>query len=164
MPELIVRLKKKTDGAAALSCERPDGTVTWQRQDGQLGRFFPLHDLTHFAVESSLRFRGGFFGLIAAGWDISTFAEPGVKSRLPFEAQLAELIVGYFDLERATGELGTAVDFEWKVRTYFAEQHLPPVEFRITDEQLADIRWRRSELFAQWRTLPPGETLELRFQ
>src|SRR5205085_4529315 len=51
MPDLIIRIKKKTDGAAALSCTRADGSVTWQRQDGQLGRFFPLHDLTHFAVE-----------------------------------------------------------------------------------------------------------------
>ena len=56
MPELLIRIKKKTDGAAALSCIRPDGTTTWQRQDGRLGAFFPLHDLTHYAVETVLGF------------------------------------------------------------------------------------------------------------
>src|SRR3954453_411272 len=76
-PMLIVRIKKKTDGAAALSCTRADGSITWQRQDGQVARFFPLHDLTHFAVESTLGFRQAFYGLIESGWDISTFAEPG---------------------------------------------------------------------------------------
>jgi len=55
---MLIRIKKKTDGAAALSCVRPDGTVTWQRQDGLQGRFFPLHDLTHYAVETVLDFRG----------------------------------------------------------------------------------------------------------
>ena len=52
--ELVIHIKKKTDGSAALSCRRADGSVTWQRQNGQLGRFFPLHDLTHYAVETVL--------------------------------------------------------------------------------------------------------------
>ena len=57
MPELSRSAsRRKTNGAAALSCERADGSVTWQRQEGQLGRFFPLHDLTHFAVETVLGF------------------------------------------------------------------------------------------------------------
>jgi hypothetical protein len=29
MADLLVRIKKKTDSAAALSCVRPDGSVTW---------------------------------------------------------------------------------------------------------------------------------------
>ena len=44
MPELVIRIKKKKDGDAALSCVRADGTITWQRQEGDRGRFFPLHD------------------------------------------------------------------------------------------------------------------------
>ena len=54
MPDLIVRIKKKTNGEAALTCQRADGSITWQRQEGQASRFFPMHDLTHFAVESIL--------------------------------------------------------------------------------------------------------------
>ena len=65
MTELLIRIKKKNDGSAALSCVRADGSVTWQRQDGQQGRFFPLHDLTHYAVETVLGQPRGFFGACA---------------------------------------------------------------------------------------------------
>ena len=61
MPDLLIRIKKKTDGSAALSCTRADGTTTWQRQDGQLGAFFPLHDLTHYAVETVLGLPRAFY-------------------------------------------------------------------------------------------------------
>jgi hypothetical protein len=33
----------------------------------------------------------------------------------------------------------------------------------MTDEVLDDIRRRRDELFARWRAVPPGDTLELTF-
>ena len=65
MPDLIVRIKKKTNGEAALTCQRADGSITWQRQEGEASRFFPMHDLTHFAVESILGLDAAFFGLIA---------------------------------------------------------------------------------------------------
>jgi hypothetical protein len=164
MPELMVRIKKKSNGEAALSCQRADGSVTWQRQEGRLGRFFPLHDLTHFAVESVLGFNSAFFGLISSGWDISDFAAPGAKHRLTEEAGLAELIVGFLDLEQRTGEIGDAGDFRWKISTYREEHKMPATPFVITDEQIAAIRDKRRELFAAWQAVPPGETLELRFE
>lgn len=161
---LIVRIKKKTDGNAALSCERADGSVTWQRQEGQLGAFFPLHDLTHFAVESVLGFQNAFYGLISQGWDITGFSTDEKRAVIPEEAGLAELIVGFFDLERRTGEVGSAGDFNWKIETYYAEHERPVPAFRMTDEQLGKIRERRADLFAKWRAVAAGETLELRFQ
>ena len=39
MSELTVLLKKKADGSAALSCRRADGSVTWQRQEGDQSYF-----------------------------------------------------------------------------------------------------------------------------
>jgi hypothetical protein len=164
MSELIVRIKKKTNGEAALTCQRADGSVTWQRQEGQAGRFFPLHDLTHFAVESVLGFDGAFFGSIANGWDISDFAAPKATRRLSEQALFAEMVVGFFDLEQRTGELGDADDFAWKARLYCEERKMPPLTLRITDEQIVAIRAKRGELFAAWKGMPPGETLELRFQ
>ena len=85
MPDLLIRIKKKTDGSAALTCTRADGSVTWQRQDGQLGRFFPLHDLTHYAVEQTLGFPRAFYGLLAEGWavaEISRAAVPDMPDRI----------------------------------------------------------------------------------
>jgi hypothetical protein len=62
LARLVIQIKKKTDGSAALSCRRGDGSVTWQGQDGQQGRFFPLHDLTHYAVETVLYHPRGLSG------------------------------------------------------------------------------------------------------
>ena len=51
MSTLTVRITKRTDGGAVLKCVRADGSETWQKQEGKQAAFFPLHDLTHFAVE-----------------------------------------------------------------------------------------------------------------
>ena len=164
MPDLIIRIKKKTDGSAALSCTRADGSVTWQRQDGQQGQFFPLHDLTHYAVEHVLDLPRAFYGLLAEGWNISDFGKEGSKGPLPADAMLAELIVGFFDLERATGEIGTADDFNAKVQAWYTTNGRPQPSFRLTDAQLAQIRETRADVFARWKALPSGEALEIPFQ
>ena len=101
MTELLIRIKKKTDGSAALSCLRADGSVTWQRQDGVLGRFFPIHDLTHYAVETVLGHRKGFYGLVAEGWDLSDFGGGSACGKPPAVMDLSELIVGFVDAEWA---------------------------------------------------------------
>jgi hypothetical protein len=163
MPELTVRIKKKNDGSAALSCIRADGTTTWQQQNGATARFFPLHDLTHLAVETTLGFRRAFYGLVAEGWDISTFSTPTAVAKLPPEALLAELIVGLLDVERATGELSNAEEFNWKIQAYFRDKDVPGPTFRIADEQLASIRANRAELFSQWNAVADGGSLDVSF-
>jgi hypothetical protein len=163
MPELSIRIKKKNDGSAALSCTRADGSTTWQRQDGQLGLFFPLHDLTHYAVETVLGFKRAFYGLLAEGWDITSFNEPGISKRLPEDAGLAEVLVGFFDVERATGTRANAEDFNWKIQTYYDEHATPTPTFRMTDDQLDRIRAVRADLFARWHAVQPGDALELSF-
>jgi len=163
MPDVLIRIKKKTDGSSALSCVRGDGSTTWQRQHGAQGRFFPLHDLTHYAVESVLGFHSAFFGLLASGWDISDFEKSEMRTRMPGEATLAELIVGFFDLERATGERPVEADFNWKVQTYHEDHGLPTPAFKISDEQIARIRSLRADLFARWAAVPPGDAMELSF-
>lgn len=159
---LTVRITRRADGGAVLRCERPDGTVTWQRQDGAAGRFFPLHDLTHYAVETTLGHRRGFFGLVASGWNLTDFGAPWPRGPLPSDLDPAELIVGLLDVERAGGEIWSAADFAAQMATYCAARGVaaPP---ELTDDQLARIRRLRAELFARWHALPPGAALELRF-
>ncbi len=160
--DLVIRVKKKTDGSAALSCRRADGSVTWQRQDGQQGRFFPLHDLTHLAVETVLAHSRGFYGLVAEGWDLTDFGTPWPRGPLPGEALAAELIVGFLDRERAAGEEWSASQFNAAAATYYAQHRLEEA-CAVTDDDLQRVRDKRRELFARWAALPAGETLELRF-
>lgn len=160
MPELVIRIKKNRDGTAALSCTRADGSTTWQKQHGQQARFFPRHDLTHYAVETVLGFRRGFYGLVAEGWDMGDFGTPWPRGKLPADAEPAELVVGFLDVERASGVRATADDFNEKARLYY-EQHGLPGKYELTDNQLTQIRAARAALFEKWDAVPEGEALEL---
>jgi hypothetical protein len=144
-----------------LRCVRADGSVTWQKQSRHAA-FFALHDLTHFAVESTLGFRRGFFGLLAAGWDIDDTSGKQSRGPLPAEAVHAESIVGALDAERACGEVWSADDFNHHLAIHCESAGLqaPPV---MTEVDLSRVRARRSELFAKWKAIEPGQALELNF-
>jgi len=150
---LTVQITKRKGGGSVLRCVRKDGSSTWQKQDRHAA-FFAIHDLTHFAVESVLGFRNGFFGLIAQGWDIDDTTGKGARGRLPEEAGQVEQLVGLMGAERASGEIMTAEDL-----TRFAT--LPSA---LTEDQARRVRERCGELFWQWNALPPGQTLELRWE
>jgi len=154
---MIVRFTKARheDRPHTFTCIRPDGTVTGMPSTA----FFVRHDLTHFAVETTLGFKDAFFGLLAQGWEINSFEErePGTrKSRaLPTEAVAAEVIVGALELDWAAGPLP-------------AEETKAIIETTLVagtpSEALIDeIRSVRGELIERWNRLEPGQSLELEF-
>lgn len=166
MPDLLIRIKRASDGSAALTCVRADGSVTWQRQLGPLGAFFPTHDLTHYAVETTLGYRRGFYGLIAEGWEISDFGDQQNKSAIPREAREAELVVGVFEMEHRMGTVWSPGELREQGERYAASTSparnrlaLPP----LSDEVIARVRASRAALFEQWAATAPGDTLELPF-
>jgi len=158
---LRVQFVKEKDGSVLLRCLRADGTTTWQRQEGAQAAFFPRHDLTHYAVETVLGHRQGFYGLVATGWDLSDFGNPWPRGRLPADAGLSEMIVGFLDLERGTGQIGMAEDLNETLSRYCSENSLPPAV--ITDDDLNRVRQKRGELFTRWEAVKPGDALELPF-
>ncbi len=155
---MLIQLKKGRDGPATLACVRADGSRTW----GKEHPFFPVHDLTHCAVESVLGFDQAFFGLIATGWAIDDFAKPRASRTMPFQAIVAEHVVGVFDRERALAAPLAVAEFN---ETVFAS--LPPLErdaFQpLTDAQVSHVRELQSTLEARWHALPAGATLEVTF-
>ena len=166
--DLHIRLKRHADSSASLSCTRRDGSVTWQRQNGPTARVMPAHDLTHFAVESTLGFRHGFYGLLADGWEITDFAAPRPRGPIPDEALVVELIVGFFDAERRQGEAMTAEAFAVQAEQYVASRvavgkSMPDGLRRLTDDELARVRARRDELLSWWAAVPVGGALDLEF-
>jgi hypothetical protein len=160
---IVIRIKKGTDGRTALSCIRADGTTTWQRQEGAQATFFPKHDLTHYAVETALGIRQGFYGLVSAGWDFSDFGSPWPRGRLPVEANISEMIVGVFDLERRIGERTSADELNQALAEYAVENGLPQ-QAQLTEEDLARVRAKRAEMFAKWDAVKPGDALEIPFE
>jgi hypothetical protein len=162
-PALVIRLKRHSDGSASLTLTRANGSVTWQRQNGSLGMVFPPHDLTHYAVESTLGYRRGFYGLVAEGWEIGDFAAPWPRGAIPEEAREVELIVGFFDSERRSSDRWTAADFNEHAEKYvgaskYAGTIVPPV---LRDEDIARVRAVRDDLLARWSALAPGDAMEI---
>jgi hypothetical protein len=105
---LIATRHGKGDKHDTLRCIRRDGShaETLMPRQGILP-----HDLVHYVVESALRYRHGFLGLVAAGADITAVMvdlhDPHNR-RIADEATFAEAIVeslqaqlwsGAFDLE-----------------------------------------------------------------
>jgi hypothetical protein len=159
---LILQFTKRTDGGALLKCIRADGSTTWQRQDDKYAAFFPLHDLTHYAVETELGFRRGFYGLISDGWDIADTTGKTARGVLPNEALEVEYIVSAFSAERAGGAIASAAEFNQLAATFASAKGMPPPR-QLSDEDLARVRARFDELAVNWRALTPGQTLELVF-
>lgn len=80
----------------------------------------------------------------------------GARGPLPPEAGEVEGIVGLFDAERAGGQIWTVDEFnEFGAMTGAR---------KLTAEQIARVKKKRSELFQQWAGVAPGATLELQFE
>ena len=147
-----IKIHHRVDGLAVLRCERADGSVTWQRHPEKNSRFFPPHDLTHYAVETTLGLREAFYGLVARGWDLSDFGTPWPRGRLPAEAEVAEFLVGCLDQDATADEInaqGASFCGEaWRT---------------ITNDELTRARALAHELIARWRALPPNGEIDLDF-
>src|SRR5438105_12967190 len=142
-----VQIAKKADGSGVLRCVRDDGSTAWQKQTDRHAAFFALHDLTHFAVETTLGYRRGFFGLVAEGWDFEDTTGQGARGPLPPEAAEVEGIAGLLDAERAGGIAWTVEEFN-EFAAAKGSRHL-------TSDELARVKKRRSELFQQWSAVVP---------
>jgi uncharacterized protein YfiM (DUF2279 family) len=158
---VIIQFIKRADGGTLLKCVRDDGSATWQRQEDKHAAFFPLHDLTHYAVETELGFRRGFYGLIAQGWDIAETTGKTARGALPNEAIEVEYLVSAFSAER-TSDTVSAEEFNQLAATFAAGRGMTSPR-ALTDEELARVRDCFKTLFGRWRNLSEGDTLSLHF-
>ena len=159
---MIIEFAKRKDGNTVLRCLRGDGSSTWQRNENQHARFFPVHDLLHYAVESELGFTEGFFGLLAAGWNIDETTGKSARGALPMEALEVEYLVSAFSAERAGGSVSSAEEFNELAAT-FAQSKGMAAPRRLSAEELARVRAQFADLATKWQALPAGETLVLEY-
>jgi hypothetical protein len=159
---LKIELMKRADGGVVLKCIRADGSTTWQRVEDKHTAFFPLHDLTHYAVETELGFRRGFYGLVAEGWEITETTGKTARGSVPSETLEVEYLVSAFSAERAAGAVASAAEFNQLATTYANGRGMRPPR-QLSDDDLARVRARFDELAMRWRALPAGRMLELSF-
>jgi hypothetical protein len=158
-----IELTKSASGGSILKCIRADGSIAWQRNQGRNGMFFALHDLRHYAAESVLRADKGFFGLIAAGWEVTDTTGKGSRGKIPDETIAIEHLVGLLDAEGAGGDNMTARELNGYAVAY-AAQHNRPSPAAISEQSLAKIRGLTMKLHAEWMALPSGEKMRLFFR
>lgn len=156
-----VELVRRADGRTTLRCTRADGSVTWQTRRTEHAAFFALHDLTHYAVETELGFREGFFGLVARGWEIDDTTGKGRRGPLPPEALVVEQLVGALDRERTSPTAWPASEFRALLAPAASRPGAPVPD--VTDDALARVRTRVGELAERWMSLGPDEALVLEF-
>lgn len=142
-----------------ISYTRDNGTVTWMHSDD----YFVRHDLSHYAIESTMPYRTAFNGMINNGMDIKDFENREKRALIPItaEAAYAENMANLFLQEIWQGEFddfnkiqqGT---FATSVNGRFPLTTLP-------QEKIDAVRCRLRELLQRWDELPAGETLTLTF-
>ncbi|HVT40584.1 MAG TPA: hypothetical protein VHE78_16190 [Gemmatimonadaceae bacterium] len=181
MPSLTLEFKKKLDAPTVLTFVRGDGSRTSSAIGPHEG-YGPVHDLTHYVVESVFGFARAFLGLCAEGWTIQDFDKDALE-RMPPEAAVAEVLAGrvsamemmdrYDSLEevnwtitqasagwkagdrtKAWGEMGAFIE-RWRGGE-------APVE--MTAEQYDAVRRALRRLRAEWNEIPFGGTMRLVFE
>ncbi len=150
-------MRKYSDGRTTLSAERPDGSRTWAPQ---VPGFGARHDLAHYVVETTLGFRNGFYGLLAQGWEITTFEDRGIARLLPADALIAEAVVGLLlvDADQThpvdVDEFNAMVDQSLELAGRTERRH-------ITPQELTEFRAELAQLESRWDAVPLGAVLTL---
>ncbi len=155
---ITIHLKKKSDGSS-ISITRPDGSVTWHAYTKP---FYALHDLLHYAVERTLRFDLGFFGLVAKGWDITDFGSREFAGDDKLAGVWIEMLVSLIS-QHIAGPAPDAVKFNSALAT-MCEQYSPPLPFRpLTALEMETIWSEYGRLLYTWNELPAGSEISLQF-
>lgn len=154
-----LQLKKRGSGEAIITFVRDDGSST----SGQLGEaaFGATHDLAHFVVETTLRTRAGFYGLLADGWDISDFERKGAAREIPDAAIAIECVIGQLTNYVFQGTAPAADEFNWLVAEALRAVRPAATAPMFDDATLHTMTAQVRALTLRWRELPPGGTLDL---
>ena len=152
-----IQFTKNISADHILFCKRENGSVSWKH----ISSFFIIHDLSHFAVETLMPLKNAFFGMVAAGTDISDFDLPKDqrKFELTEEALFAEQLVNMLTIEYSEGKMDNFIEIFNSINEPGSNK-----ELYIDGLMLDNIRNFISLLMQQWNLLPERETMTLTFQ
>ncbi|MCZ6837627.1 MAG: hypothetical protein O7G85_17780 [Planctomycetota bacterium] len=155
-----IKLNKGKDKPDTLVCVRADGTSTIARLN-----IPTMHDLIHYAVETTLGLRESFYGLVERGISIQHFNSPGIAISLPDEAIHTEHLVNLLTMEMSNGKAYEDLKAELaRVCKGSGRNPLPaPGRDFLTPGNVETIRAEIGRLLYEWRAIPPGETMTLEF-
>ena len=146
-----------------LHITRSDGSKTWSPIHPGLQD----HDIAHYAVEKSLGFTNGFYGLVDKGVEISDFELPKDKKpplvhpdTMPLEALQSEYIVNLLQTE--IWNSGRIENFLEVLRISLNEKEITFPQ-QLTEEKLEEIRKLYHHYALEFSSMRGGESLTLIF-
>jgi hypothetical protein len=155
MARLVIRLARVSPTHHRLTLGREDGSSESRELET---RSCLYHDLLHFALETEAGLRQSFYGLLAAGARYEQLTMAGTVSP---EIVATERIVG--GLTGALRHRAPAEDFVAAMQSAF-EAHGELLPGWCTSELVARVGERMRRLEGEWRALPFGQPMELRFE
>jgi len=150
--------KKRTGQKHIISYKREGKADFWMEAD----EFFVLHDLSHYSIETTLKYTHAFWGLIKEGINPDTFENKALRDKLTLsnEAWYAECMANLFLMELTQGEFENLnkVINDSLLQT---NPEVPAIE--LTPIEIESIRIIFNTLVFKWRSLNSNETILLKF-
>jgi hypothetical protein len=178
---LTLEFKKKLDAPSVLTLVRANGSRTSSEIGPQDG-YGPVHDLTHYVVESVFGFARAFLGLCAEGWTIQDFDKDALR-KMPPEAAIAEFLAGRISAMEMMDRYDSLEDVNWTIaqasagwaagnRTkawgemgaFIERSRAGEAPVEMTAEQYAAMQRALRRLRAEWNEVPFSGTMRLVFE
>lgn len=155
---MIIHLHKGLGTADRMVCIRDDGSM----YEETLSMGCVQHDLSHYAVETTLGYTDGVWGMLARGHRINDYGQPAEAHGIALSTTSyhAEYLSTLVQSAIYTGQVAPAyVDM---LRAAASASALPFPDLPAPARLQAAIA-RAQALHHQWLTLPPGQALTLEF-
>lgn len=151
-------IKKKSSTKHTISYIREGYQDYWIEADN----FLVIHDLCHFAIETSLQYKNAFWGLVANDINPSIFENRETRNTLNLsnEAWYAEHLANLLLIEYTQGKF----DDINKMLEQSLMQHnpsIPIIQFSI--EEINTIRALLHQLIDDWQAVNESDYLSLDF-
>lgn len=150
---------KKNNAKNFIHITRDDNTETWMQSDD----FLIMHDLMHYATETTLKMNKGFYGIVNSGVDMNDFELPKEQRKFQMndDALLAETLVNLLTIEYTQGRFENFNDTLEETRIKNNYNFNP---FVLTEEQHNKIFETFELLITKWRQLNQNDVFELDFK
>src|SRR4030095_10503712 len=155
--DMRIRLTKHSDDRHTLEIVRTDGT----RESAELvSREFLFHDLLHYAVESTIGARDGFWGALANGKTMGDLNDRSGKAMADLSGSIAgiEAIVGMM-----TGVVkgGAPADQAIASIRSYCELLGQAIPGWCTASFVIGVRERMRRILGRWKAIPYRQTMEI---
>lgn len=159
---IIKFIKGDLTTRSKLICTRKDGSFT----SSLMYPGIELHDIIHYAVETILEVKKGFYGILDQGFQIEDFELPRhqrpaalIPSNLPVESIQSEFLVNQLMMEI----LQDPIDDFMEVFKKALDANKLPFPERLNESTLSEIRKLIHTIKKQWSDLADGKSMELTF-